>query len=86
MGFVGIELIILLAVLFIALLVGTILVFRQEERKMKRYEEEGDTVEDQLRRSHEYESSSLKSNVPMQIAIYTVAIVISLVVFAVYTF
>lgn len=82
----GIELIILLTVLFLALLIGTLLVFKQEEKKMKKYEEEGDTVEEQLRRSHEYESSSLKSNVPLQIGIYTLTIVISLIVFAVYTF
>nr|WP_245251246.1 hypothetical protein [Virgibacillus litoralis] len=65
-------------------MVGTLLVFKQEENKMKRYEEEGDTVEDQLRRSHEYESSSLKSNLPLQLIIYTVTIIISLVVFAIY--
>ncbi|MFB4169556.1 hypothetical protein [Virgibacillus sp. JSM 102003] len=80
----SIELIILLAFLFIVALAGTLLVFKQEENKMKKYEEEGDSVEDQLRRSHEYESSSLKSNLPLQLIIYTVTIVISLVVFAIY--
>lgn len=80
----SIELIILLAFLFIVALVGTLIVFKQEENKMKKYEEEGDSVEDQLRRSHEYESSSLKSNLPLQLIIYTVTIVISLVVFAIY--
>ncbi len=39
-------------------------------------------MEDQLRRSHEYESSSLKSNVPLQLVIYGVTITISLIVFA----
>ncbi|WP_164669255.1 hypothetical protein [Virgibacillus doumboii] len=82
----SIELIILLAVLFIAALAGTLFAFKQEEKKMKKYEEEGDTIEDQLKRSHEYESSSLKSNVPLQIAIYSVTIVLSLVVFAFYIF
>ncbi|ALX47285.1 hypothetical protein [Lentibacillus amyloliquefaciens] len=82
----GIELFILLAVLFIAAIAGTFIAFKQEENKMKKYEEEGDTVEDQLRRSHEYESSSLKSNVPLQLIIYTVTIVASLIVFAVYLF
>ncbi|MFC4556881.1 hypothetical protein ACFO3D_01505 [Virgibacillus kekensis] len=82
----GIELIILLVVLFLALLIGTVIIFKQEEKKMKKYEEEGDTVEDQLRRSYEYEKSSLKSNIPLQIAIYTVTIVASLIVFALYSF
>ncbi|SFD45926.1 hypothetical protein SAMN05216238_101429 [Lentibacillus persicus] len=82
----GIELFILLAVLFIAAIIGTFIAFKQEENKMKKYEEEGDTVEDQLRRSHEYESSSLKSNIPLQLIIYSVTIVISLIVFAIYLF
>ncbi|WP_245799378.1 hypothetical protein [Virgibacillus siamensis] len=79
-------LILLLVVLFAAALFGTLFVFKQEEKKMKRYEEEGDTVEDQLRRSHEYETVSLKSNVSLQVAIYAVTIVLSLVVFAFYIF
>ncbi|TMN23394.1 hypothetical protein FH966_11220 [Lentibacillus cibarius] len=79
-------LIILLTVLFIAALAGTFYAFKQEEKKMKKYEEEGDTVEDQLRRSHEYETSSLKSNVPLQLAIYGVTIVVSLFVFVFYVF
>ncbi|SFA85622.1 hypothetical protein SAMN04488072_102343 [Lentibacillus halodurans] len=82
----GIELIILLVVLFIAALAGTLYAFKQEENKMKKYEEAGDTVEDQLRRSHEYESSSLKSNIPLQLVIYGVTITLSLVIFAFYVF
>lgn len=80
----GMGLIILLVVLFAAALIGTLFAFKQEEDKMKRYEEEGDSVEEQLRRSHEYESASLKSNLPLQITIYSVTIVLSLVVFAFY--
>lgn len=80
----GMGLIILLVVLFAAALIGTLFAFKQEEDKMKRYEEEGDSVEEQLRRSHEYESVSLKSNLPLQITIYSVTIVLSLVVFAFY--
>lgn len=79
-------LIILLAVLFIAALAGTLYAFKQEENKMKRYEEEGRTVEDELRRSHEYESASLKSNIPLQLAIYAVTIVLALIIFAFYVF
>ncbi|GAA0440603.1 hypothetical protein GCM10008983_17060 [Lentibacillus halophilus] len=79
-----IKLLILLTILFIAALGGTLYAFKQEENKMKRLEEEGDTADDQLRRSREYESSSLKSNIPLQIAIYSIAIVGSLLVFAFY--
>ncbi|MFZ3578718.1 hypothetical protein [Virgibacillus sp. DJP39] len=75
---------ILLVVLFTAALFGTMFAFKQEEKKMKKYEEDGDTIEDELRRSHEYESSSLKSNVPLMSSIYLVTIVVSIVVFLVY--
>ncbi|RYG71523.1 hypothetical protein EU245_13875 [Lentibacillus lipolyticus] len=81
-----IKLIIFLAILFAAALGGTFYAFKQEENKMKQYEEEGDTIEDQLRRSHEYESSSLKSNVPLQLVIYGITIAVSLIVFAFYVF
>lgn len=82
----GMGLILLLVVLFAAALIGTLFAFKQEENKMKRYEEEGDSIEDQLRRSHEYETASLKSNLPLQVAIYSVTIVLSLVIFAFYIF
>ncbi|MFC2947389.1 hypothetical protein [Virgibacillus sediminis] len=82
----SIELIILLIVLFIAAIGGTFFAFKQEEKKMKKYEEEGHTPEDEMRRSLEYEKSSLKSNVPLQIWIYTITIVISLVAFGLYLF
>ncbi|WP_404452378.1 hypothetical protein LG329_18640 [Virgibacillus necropolis] len=75
---------ILLIVLFAAALFGTIFAFKQEEKKMKKYEEEGDTIEDEIRRSHEYETASLKSNVPIMSAIYLVTIIVSIIVFLVY--
>ncbi|WP_099157860.1 hypothetical protein [Virgibacillus ndiopensis] len=74
----------LLVIIFIVALVGTIVAFKQEERKIKQYEEEGDSIEEQLRRSHEYETSSLKSNVPSLLIIYAVTIIVSLIVFTVY--
>lgn len=75
---------ILLILLFAAALFGTIFAFKQEEKKMKKYEEEGDTIEDELRRSHEYETSSLKSNVPLLSTIYIVTIVAAIIAFIVY--
>ncbi|WP_010530336.1 hypothetical protein [Lentibacillus jeotgali] len=79
-------LIIFLVILFIAAMGGTFFAFKQEEDKMKKYEEEGDSFEDQLRRSHEYETSSLRTNVPIQLAIYGITITVSLIVFAIYVF
>jgi hypothetical protein len=77
-------LIIILVILFVAALIGTFFAFRQEENKMKKYEEEGDTPQDEIRRSLDYEKSSLKSNVPIQVWIYTIAILLSLLAFAIY--
>ncbi|ASK63697.1 hypothetical protein CFK37_16800 [Virgibacillus phasianinus] len=75
---------ILLSFLFVAALAGTIFAFKQEERKMKKYEAEGDTTADELRRSHEYETSSLKSNVPLLSSIYIVTIILAIIAFIIY--
>ncbi|GAA0595386.1 hypothetical protein GCM10009001_09370 [Virgibacillus siamensis] len=81
-----VELIVLLVVLFVAALGGTVFVFRHEEKKMKQYEEEGDTVENELQRSREYETQSLKSNVPRLLWIYAVTIFLALIAFLIYVF
>ncbi|GAB3793179.1 hypothetical protein [Virgibacillus kimchii] len=77
-------LIILLIILFAAALGGTFYAFKQEENKMKKYEEEGDTPQNEIQRSLEYEKSSLKSNVPIQVWIYSISILLSLLAFALY--
>lgn len=79
-------LIIFLIILFIIAICGTFYAFKQEEKKMKQYEKEGVTVEEELRRSNEYEKSSLKSSLPVQIWIYIIAIGLSLLAFAIYLF
>lgn len=79
-------LIIVIAALFVIATVWTLYILKQEENKLKKYEEEGDTVENEIKRSLEYEKSSLKSNVPLQIWIYTITIVLSLIVFAFYAY
>jgi cbb3-type cytochrome oxidase subunit 3 len=79
-------LIIFLIFLFILAILGTFFALKQEERKMKKYEEEGDTIEDQLSRSLEYESTSLKSNVRSQIWIYSITITLALLAFFIYLF
>ncbi|WP_430786337.1 hypothetical protein VBD025_13535 [Virgibacillus flavescens] len=75
---------VLLIILFIVTLFGTIFAFKQEEKKMKKYEAEGDTPSDEMRRSLEYETKSLKSNVPILSAIYIVTILLSIIAFIVY--
>lgn len=79
-------LMILLVIIFIIAILGTFYAFKQEEKKMKQYEDEGVTVEEELRRSNEYEKSSLKSSLPVQIWIYVIAIGLSLLAFGIYLF
>lgn len=50
-------------VTMIAALVGTLLVGKDVNRQMKEYEEKGDTFQDELQRSHDYETTSLKYNI-----------------------
>lgn len=47
----------------IAALVGTLLVGKDISAKLKDYENEGDTLKDELARSHEYETKSLSVNI-----------------------
>ena len=75
-----------LIILFIIAILGTFYALKQEEKKMKQYEDEGVTVEEELRRSNEYEKSSLKSSLPVQIWIYVITIGLSLLAFAIYIF
>ncbi|GAA0421674.1 hypothetical protein JUJ52_11650 [Virgibacillus sp. AGTR] len=82
----SLGLILLLIVLFIAALGGTIFALKQEENKMKKYEEEGHTPQDELERSIEYESKSLSSNVPILTWIYSITILLAILAFAIYLF
>jgi len=77
---------IIMAIVTLIALIWTLYIFKQEENKMKKYESDGDTVENEVNRSLEYETRSLKKNLPLQIWIYTITIVLSLVVFAIYIY
>lgn len=79
-------LIILFVILFILAVGGTFFAFKQEEKKMKHYEEVEETREEELKRSLDYEQTSLKSNVPIQIWIYTITTLVTLIAFALYIF
>lgn len=82
----SVELIVFLVILFIFTLFVTLLIFKQEENKLKQYEQLGDTVENELRRSKEYETQSLKINVPILTWIYVVTIILGLVALFIYMF
>ncbi|GIN21396.1 MAG TPA: hypothetical protein DEO65_11785 [Bacillus bacterium] len=64
----------------IAALVGTFLVGRDVSRQMKQYEEEGDTVENELSRSHAYEKTSLKYNIKRLSWMYAALMFVVLIV------
>lgn len=64
----------------IAALVGTLIVGKDINRQMKKYEEEGDTFKDELARSHEYESASLKHNIKRLSWIYVALGLVTLIV------
>jgi len=83
---VSMPLIIFLIILFIITMALTLYAFRQEDMKIKKYEEEGDTVEDEIRRSHEYEATSVKKYLPIQVWIYVITIVLGTVAFLIYLF
>src|SRR5690625_5369777 len=60
----SIKLIIFLGILFIITMGLTLFAFLQEDKKIKKYEEEGDTIADEIKRSREYESKSLHYHLP----------------------
>ncbi|WP_217585766.1 hypothetical protein [Lentibacillus saliphilus] len=77
----SLGLIVFLIILFIIAVGGTLYAFKQEEKKMEQYEAKGDTPTDELERSHAYETESLKSNIPLQIVIYSLTLIITIIVF-----
>ncbi|WP_026907349.1 hypothetical protein [Paucisalibacillus globulus] len=76
----------IIAILCVIGLIATLLVIKQEESKMKQYEEDGDTAQNELKRSLEYESQSISSNVKSLSWIYIIAISLSFIAFALYLY
>lgn len=73
--------------IIIVCVIATVLTYRvlkEEEHKQKAYKESGQTIEDELQRSLEYETSSWSSNVPIMSWIYIVATVLSIIAFVIY--
>ena len=74
----SIELIIMLSILFLVAMFFTFYAFKQEEIKVKKYEEEGITPEEELKRSHEYELNSISTYIPIQVWMYVITTIISI--------
>ncbi|WP_188207281.1 hypothetical protein [Alkalibacillus aidingensis] len=77
------TLIVIISILFVITLVSTLLIAKEQNRKIKEYERQGTTAKEELERSIEYEDHSLKSNVPMLSAIYIVSFVIIIIAIAI---
>lgn len=77
-------LIVFLIILFVITMGLTFFAFKQEETKMKKIKEEGNTVENEIKRSREYETNSVKTYIPIQIWIYAIATVLSIVAAIIY--
>lgn len=78
--------IIFIAVIVVVAVIATFIILKQEENKMKQYEEEGETVEEELKRSHEYESRSLSKNVKNLSWIYVIVTIVSFIALAIYIY
>lgn len=77
-------LIIFLIILFIITMLLTLFAFKQEETKMKKIKDEGNTVENEIKRSKEYESTSVKNYLPIQMWIYGITILLGVVAAIIY--
>ncbi|WP_028389768.1 hypothetical protein [Bacillus cihuensis] len=61
-------------------LVGTLLIGKGISTQLKDYEEKEDTIKNELKRSHEYETSSLRVNIKSLTWIYVGLALVSFVV------
>lgn len=65
----------------------TVIALKQEERKIKKYQTEVFSYEDELKRSQEYEENSIRNVIPIQLWMYGIGLVASIVLiiaFAIY--
>ncbi|MFD2639200.1 hypothetical protein [Piscibacillus salipiscarius] len=76
----------IIGVLFVVTLIGTFLIGKNETNKVKKYEQEGHSPKDELKRSWEYETSSLQKNIPSLLIIYGVVVIASIIALAIYIF
>ncbi len=65
-------------------LAGTIMVGRKVDKTSREYEMEDDRTAAQLKRSHDYESRSLKVNLKVLTMIYLVTFILGIAALAVY--
>lgn len=78
--------IVLVGAVCLIAVVLTLYGMKQEEDKQRKYEEAGEGAASEFARSLEYETKSLKSNLPSLILIYVITISLSILALAFYIF
>lgn len=78
------ELIIILVIITLIAIALTYRILKNMEKQMKTYEDEGVTFEEERERSVRYESESVKKHIPIQIVLYVVLIILSVIGFLIY--
>lgn len=79
-------LVIAAVVICIAALIVTLTVAKVENKKMKKYKEEGNSNHSQLQRSNEYEKKSLQENLPLLAVIYGFTFLAVLIIMLIFLF
>lgn len=81
---ISIELLIVLIIITIIAIIITYRILKGMEKQMKSYEDEGVTVEEERERSLRYETESFKKHLPVQIFLYILLIILTLIGFFVF--
>lgn len=77
---------IFISILFIIMLFLTFFAFKRIDNEIKEYEEKGATFEDEMRRSHEFETGSIRRHIPVQIWMYVITFLLMIIAFLIYMF
>jgi Flp pilus assembly protein TadB len=74
----------LISIVCIIAIILTYRILKEEEKKLEDLKESGDTVQDEIKRSHEYEEKSWGTGIPLISWIYVIATVGAIILFVVY--
>jgi len=74
-----VALTIFLGILFIITMIMTLYAFKKQNDKMKAYEQHGHDFDEEHKRSLEYEETSIKKYLPIQLWAYAITTVLTLI-------
>lgn len=81
---ISMELLIVLIIITILAIIITYRILKGMEKQMKSYEDEGVTVKEERERSLRYETESFKKHLPVQIFLYILLFIATVVGFIIY--